>query len=119
VAHLDHSGHADKVAAFVSTYYGQSVGRAADQPLATITTRDRHALVTVRIDGQEHVVTDITHRMLQPSELALAQGFPTSYRLDGATKATQVRLIGNSVPPQLSEAVVAANVPAHDRRAVA
>lgn len=100
---------AERCAAFITTYYGQSVGRSADEPLATITTKERHGLVVVVIDGEEHVITDIRLRMLQPHELKKAQGFPESYRLEG-TKRLQTRLIGNSVPPQLSEAVVASNV---------
>ena len=98
----------DRVAAFVSTYYGQSVGRAADEPLGTITTKERHALVTVTIDGESYAIVDIRMRMLKPSELKLAQGFPASYRLDGSAKL-QTKLIGNSVPPQLAAAVVRAN----------
>jgi DNA (cytosine-5)-methyltransferase 1 len=105
------------VAAFLSTYYGQSVGQRVDAPMGTQTTRDRHGLVTVDIDGVTHVVTDIRMRMLQPPELKLGQGFPAKYRLEG-TKRTQVRLIGNSVPPQMAEAVVRANC-ASPRAAVA
>lgn len=99
------------VAAFLSTYYGQSVGRAVDEPMATITTKDRHAVVTVEIDGVTYAIVDIRMRMLKPSELKLAQGFPPSYRLEGTNKL-QVSLIGNSVPPQFAEAHVRANTPA-------
>ena len=63
------------------------------------------------------LVVDVSMRMLQPHELQLAQGFPASYRLEG-TKKLRTRLIGNSVPPQLSEAVIRANAP-RLRRAVA
>lgn len=101
-------GHAI-VAAFLSTYYGQSVGRPVDGPMGTQTTKHRHAVVTVEIDGVTYAIVDIRMRMLKPSELKLAQGFPASYRLEGS-QHLQVRLIGNSVPPPLAAAVVAANV---------
>lgn len=62
-----------------------------------------------------HVLVDITLRMLVPRELARAQGFPDSYAIErGAdgraiTKTDQVRLIGNSVCPDVAEALVRAN----------
>lgn len=102
------------VAAFLATYYGKGVGSDAKDPLRTITTKDRHAVVTVEIDGVTYAIVDIRMRMVKPSELKLAQGFPWSYVLEG-TQKLQVRLIGNSVPPQLSEAVVRANTPTRNR----
>jgi DNA (cytosine-5)-methyltransferase 1 len=96
------------VAAFLSTYYGQSVGQAVDAPMATQTTKHRHAVVTVEIDGVTYAIVDIRMRMLKASELKLAQGLPESYRLEG-TEKLKVALIGNSVPPQLAQAIVAAN----------
>lgn len=62
------------------------------------------------------VLVDFTLRMLSPRELARAQGFPDSYILDrGAmgepvTKTDQVRLIGNSVCPDVAEALAKANL---------
>lgn len=62
-----------------------------------------------------YVLADITLRMLAPRELARAQGFPDSYVLErGAdgkpvTKTDQVRLIGNSVCPDVAEALIRAN----------
>lgn len=72
---------------------------------------------TLTIAGQRYVIADIGMRMLQPHELFSAQGFPADYvidfaRPDGrpATKTDQTALAGNSVPPQLSQALAAANV---------
>ena len=50
-------------------------------------------------------VTDIGLRMLQPRELARAQGFGDEYVLEG-TKTSQIARIGNSVPPPVVEAIV-------------
>ncbi|KAA0015512.1 DNA cytosine methyltransferase [Salinicola corii] len=109
--------HAAAVAAFLAPYYGSGsgeTGRDLNTPSPTITTKDRFQLVTVTIDGEQYVITDIGMRMLQPHELAAAQGFPDHYRfgeIDGkpVPKHTQVRLIGNSVCPPLARALVEAN----------
>ncbi|MFA6231016.1 MAG: DNA cytosine methyltransferase [Rhodanobacter sp.] len=72
----------------------------------------------------DHVLVDITLRMLQPKELKRAQGFRPSYILDRGlffnqatgqeewrpiTKTDQVKLIGNSVCRQVAAALVRAN----------
>jgi DNA (cytosine-5)-methyltransferase 1 len=105
--------HLAEVRAFLTTYYG--TGEQDGQlglPMHTITSRDRFGLVTV--EGQDYAIADIGLRMLSPRELARAQGFPDSYRLDlgpgGAplSKTAQVRMIGNSVCPPMAEAIVRA-----------
>lgn len=68
-------------------------------------SKARYGLVD--IDGQEYAVTDIGMRMLQPRELARAQGFTDDYQLLG-TKTQQVARIGNSVCPPLAQALVEA-----------
>ena len=105
------------VAAFLDTYYGNSKdGGSVAEPMPTVVSKDRISLVTVVIDEVTYVVTDIAMRMLTPRELLLAQGFPPDYRVDvtsdgtPVTKADQVKLIGNSVPPPFARALVAANV---------
>lgn len=107
-----------RVAAFLMRYYGEG-GQWGDprDPLATITTRDRLALVTVTIKGTPYVIVDIGLRMLQPHELYAAQGFPPGYTIthghDGRrfSKSAQVRMVGNSVCPPVAAALVGANVP--------
>lgn len=115
--------HAAAVAAFLAPYYGSGsgeTGRDLRDPAPTVTTKDRFQLVTVTIEGEQYVITDIGMRMLQPHELAMAQGFPASYQLAEAggkkvPKYTQVRLIGNSVCPPLARAIVEANF-THERK---
>jgi DNA (cytosine-5)-methyltransferase 1 len=92
-------------------------------PLQTITTHDRFALVTVR--GEPYVIEDIGLRLLTPRELFRAQGFPDNYVIDRSliedeltgrltevalTKTQQVHMCGNSVPPSLSRALALANL---------
>jgi oligoribonuclease (3'-5' exoribonuclease) len=77
--------------------------------MRTITTRHRLGLVTVA--GAEYQIADIGMRMLEPHELLRAQfgRFAETYDLSAAkTKAAQVRLIGNSVCPEVAEALVRA-----------
>ena len=81
----------------------------------TVVGKDKMSLVTVRIDGEEYVITDIGMRMLQPRELFNAQGFPRDYIIDPLyngkplSKSAQVRMCGNSVCPQVAAALVKAN----------
>ena len=104
-------------AGWLSTYYGNSKdGHRVDDPAPTVVGKDRIQLVTVVIDNQTYVITDIAMRMLRPRELARAQGFDDSYiierQADGTpvSKADQVKLIGNSVCPQVARSIVKANV---------
>lgn len=106
--------HHAEVRALLTKFYGQG-GQDQDlrDPLHTIPTHDRFALVTVA--GEVYAIADIGMRMLQPRELYRAQGFPDTYQIErGAdgrvlSKAAQVRMCGNSVCPPLACAIVAAN----------
>lgn len=104
---------AERVAAFIAKYYGQGEGQPCDEPLHTVTTKDRFCLVTV--NGWP--IVDIGLRMLQPRELYRAQGFPSDYVIDGPgpngkpmTKTAQVRMCGNSVCPPIAQAIAHALV---------
>ncbi|KQW97109.1 modification methylase [Massilia sp. Root418] len=105
-----------RCAAFLIRYYGEG-GQWGDlrEPMATATTKDRLAVVTVWIKGDPYVVVDICLRMLTPRELYNASSFPPSYIIDRGhdgrvfSKATQVSMCGNAVPPKLGRAVIAAN----------
>lgn len=106
-----------RVAAFLIKYYGEG-GQWGDlkAPIDTITTKDRLALVTVRIKGTPYVIVDIGLRMLTPRELYRAQGFRNDYIIshghDGRKFPVykQVRMVGNSVPPDVIEAIYRANL---------
>lgn len=106
-----------RVAAFLISYYGTENVSGAGEPAPTITTKDRLALVTVKIKGTPYVIVDICLRMLQPAELYKAQGFPADYIIShGAddkpfTKTQQVHMCGNSVSPPPMAALARANDP--------
>ncbi len=113
----ENSDHSKAVHSFLTSYYGASIGQPADIPLGTVTTKDRFGLVTVEIGGEPYVITDIGMRMLTPSELYKAQGFPEDYRISfdyqgkPFPKTEQIRKCGNSVCPPVAKAIVEANVP--------
>lgn len=93
---------------FLVSYYGNGQPHDIGQPAPTVTCTDRFGLVrpVIEIDGDRYIL-DIRFRMLQPHELALAQGFPSDYQFTG-TKTDQVKQIGNAVPRRLARAIVAA-----------
>jgi DNA (cytosine-5)-methyltransferase 1 len=109
----DGGGHASLVASFLTAYYGtdQQTGDLRE-PLPTVMSKDRLALVTV--NSVEYVIVDIGMRMLVPRELYRAQGFPDSYKIEieyngkPLTKTAQVRMVGNSVSPEQARAIIAA-----------
>ena len=122
------------VCAFLQKYYGQGIGQSLEDPAHTIRTKDTLGLVTVTIQGDPYIIVDIAMRMLTPAELYRAQGFPEDYEIErgtpltqseqlglldlaGAngeplTKTEQLRMVGNSVSPQVATALVRANAPA-------
>lgn len=111
------------VAAFLMKYHGMGENiRPLDEPVSTVTTKDRLALVTVWISGSPYVIVDIRLRMLKPRELYRAQGFPDSYIIDRGhdgrefNLSEQVHMCGNSVSPGTMAAIARANDPWKLRR---
>jgi len=103
------------VASLIMEYYGCGTGQSLNEPLHTIVTKDRFALITVY--GIDYVIVDITLRMLTPKELFAAQGFPADYIIDRDYKwkrypvAKQVARCGNSVVPIMAAKLAGANCP--------
>ena len=84
---------------FLIQYYGSSTVASIDEPLPTVTTKDRFGLVTC--DGARY---SIHLRMLRRGELAAANGFPATYRFCG-NGAEVTKQIGNAVPPPMAAAL--------------
>lgn len=101
--------------AYLVKYYGQSNAQDIDEPLGTVTSKDRFGLVTIK--GEQYRIVDIGLRMLEPRELFKAQGFPEDYIIDTDAdgrpypKSAQVARCGNAVPPPFANALVRANLP--------
>lgn len=111
---------------WLSSFYGTDNHHGADEPVATITTKDRHAVCVARYSGpdqwpaprteamrslqatmRELGIADVGFRMLQNHELSAAQSFPSDYVFAG-NKSEVTKQIGNSVPPLLAKAVTLA-----------
>ena len=108
-------GHHAEVQAFLVKYFSGGIAKSVEEPLDTVTTKDRFALVTIH--GEQYIITDIRMRMLQPRELFRAQGFPEDYIIDHDAdghpypKKEQVARCGNAVTPPVPAALVRANLP--------
>lgn len=108
-------GHHAEVQALLVKYFSGGVAKSVNEPLDTITTKDRFGLVTIH--GEQYIITDIRMRMLQPRELFKAQGFPEDYIIDRDAdgrvypKSKQFARCGNAVTPQVPAALVRANLP--------
>ncbi|NLV14334.1 DNA cytosine methyltransferase [Haloarcula argentinensis] len=96
----NHDGHL--VSPFLVEYNGNSDERNIEEPLPTVTTTDRHALIVPDLFPWG---LDLRYRMLQPRELAAAQGFPEDYEFAG-NKTETTKQIGNAVPVNLGKALV-------------
>lgn len=105
-------GHLGEVRAFLERYGTPLRARQRDLFEADSAHGD---LGTVIIHGQRYQIVDITLRMLQPHELFAAQGFPADYNITPTfrgkplTKTAQISAAGNSVCPQVAQALVATN----------
>lgn len=109
-------GKLAQVVSFLVRYNGKGEPESAQLPLGTLTSKPRYGLITVTIDGEEYVLADIRMRMLSPRELFRAQGFDDDYQIapefggKPLTKTAQIRMCGNSVPPDLAEAICRAQL---------
>jgi DNA (cytosine-5)-methyltransferase 1 len=103
-------------------YYGSSKPQTVSEPIGTLTTVDRYAMITLRgqnapkhvsdpmdtfaANGNHHgimsteppAVEDCTFRMLEPHEVTWGMAFPRDYIMTG-TKREQVKQAGNAVTP--------------------
>lgn len=95
----NHDGHL--VTPYLIEYYGNGQARSIGDPLPTVTTKDRFALVVPELFP---CGLDIRFRMLQPRELAAAMGFPEDYQFCG-NKTEVTKQIGNAVPVNLAKAL--------------
>lgn len=101
------------VSRFIMEYYGCGIGQSLYEPLHTIVTKDRFALITVL--ENEYAILDIFLRMLTPEELKRGQGFPEDYIINRDYNGNkypvskQVARIGNSVVPVMARKLVEAN----------
>lgn len=108
--------------ALLMPYYGSSKPQSVREPIGTLTTVDRYAMITLRgqnapkdvydpldtfaANGNHHAlmgvqppaVEDCTFRMLEPHEVTWGMAFPRDYKMTG-TKREMVKQAGNAVCP--------------------
>lgn len=96
----NHDGHL--YTPFLVKYFGNSTSAPVDDPLPTVTTKDRFGLVVPELYPWG---LDLRYRMLHPRELAAAMGFPEDYEFAG-NKTNTVEQIGNAVPVNLAKALI-------------
>jgi DNA (cytosine-5)-methyltransferase 1 len=94
---------------FLSCYYGTNNLSDVDSPVPTVVTKDRFGLSLPQWIKEGDLVyrLEIRFRMLQPRELARAQGFDDDYQFTGNREAV-VKQIGNAVPPPMAAALCGA-----------
>ncbi|MGW5384043.1 DNA cytosine methyltransferase [Nocardia sp. NPDC003963] len=85
-------------------YYGTGRARPTAEPVGTLSTRDRFALVDVI---SERDIDNVRFRMLTPEEIRDAMAFGRDYILVG-NKRQKVRQLGNAVTPACAEVIVSA-----------
>jgi DNA (cytosine-5)-methyltransferase 1 len=82
---------------WLMSYYNRGQMTEVSQAVPTVTTLERHALVTGSA-ANTISVEDCGFRMLMPHEIQAAMAFPTDYILTG-TRREQTRQLGNAVTP--------------------
>jgi DNA (cytosine-5)-methyltransferase 1 len=83
-------------------YYGNGNARPVTEPVGTLSTRDRYALVAGAVD-----IDDVLFRMLEPHEIGRAMSFADQYVVLG-NKREKVRQYGNAVTPNVAEVLISA-----------
>lgn len=101
-------------AAYLINYYSSGsglTGAPVGEPLPTVTSKLRHGVITVTLNGEQYYVADIGMRMLAPDELLAAQfgEYASNWNMLG-NKTQQIAGIGNSVCPHVAAAICRANV---------
>ena len=117
----------------VPYYSASETAKPTSEPIGTLTTVDRYALVTLRgtnapkpvsdpldtvtASGNHHGLMSVSEddvmacrfRMLEPHEIASGMSFPRDYRWLG-TKRERVRLAGNAVTPPAARDLIQVGV---------
>ena len=90
----------EAVNAFLSYYYGNNQASGIFDPVGTIPTKDRVALVLSTPKNID--INECTYRMLFPHEVQAAMAFESDYVICGTGK-DKVKQLGNAVTPPVME----------------
>lgn len=89
--------------AWLMSYYNEGQLSPIGEPVPTVTTLERHALVTASSPTPR--VEECGFRMLEPKEIQAAMAFPGDYIVTG-TRREQVKQLGNAVTPPVMQLLV-------------
>jgi len=89
--------------AFLFSYYNNAVYRTMRDPVGTVTTKARHALITIPHQGA--TVEECGYRMLALEEYQCVMGFPPTFRFQ-CSKAEALRQLGLAVTPAIAALLV-------------
>jgi DNA (cytosine-5)-methyltransferase 1 len=84
-------------------YNGTGTANSVEEPLDTVSTRDRFGLVEPKVTPDYRV--EVLFRMLQPNELAAAHSMQDFRWPEGTNKSDIVKMIGNAVPRLTAKAL--------------
>jgi DNA (cytosine-5)-methyltransferase 1 len=93
--------HEGERKAFLMSYYGNPVFRSISDVAGTVTTRDRHCLITLPEHWSGGDLPDVLscgYRMCVLSEYQSMMGIPASFRFD-CSKTTALKQLGLAVTP--------------------
>ncbi|WP_326814017.1 hypothetical protein [Streptomyces sp. NBC_01763] len=102
----NHHGLVTTERSLLVPYYGNGQARPTSEPIGTLPTRDRYALLNAQ---GEYDFSKVLFRMLQPHEIGRAMAFADKYRVLGS-KRNQIRQYGNAVTPNAAEVLLCALV---------
>ncbi|GCE06150.1 DNA cytosine methyltransferase [Dictyobacter aurantiacus] len=85
---------------WLMTYYHHGQLAPIQEAVPTVTTLERHALITHTTHKEAIAVEDCGFRMLTPKEIQAAMAFPAEYVVTG-TRREQVKQLGNAVTPSV------------------
>ncbi|MGI8333437.1 DNA cytosine methyltransferase [Actinomadura scrupuli] len=112
---LTSKGHQSLVswADLLVPYYTNGTTRPATEPVGTLSTKDRYALLSsgsALASSGDIDLDEVRFRMLEPHEIQRAMAFPDDYVICGSAKRDRVRQLGNAVTPPVAELIVSALV---------
>lgn len=91
----------EKWNSFIQSYYGNTTLNHITEPTGTVTTKERHSLVSY----QSPKIEECYYRMLKPHEIQKIMAFDDSYIILGNSK-DKVKQLGNAVTPPVMEWLV-------------
>jgi DNA (cytosine-5)-methyltransferase 1 len=91
--------------AWLMTYYQHGQLSPVEEAVPTVTTLQRHALVTGEWHQGKIQAEECGFRMLVPKEIQAAMAFPGDYVITG-TRREQVKQLGNAVTPPVMRVLI-------------